>query len=166
MLADNFTSTVADIRHRHRKVVRMTALIVTGDVEACLRAVILTTFPCLCHCCIVVYRRKRHEMETLRITAGSLELWYLLWTTCWTLQPCWTNSRLALDWRRRDTSVCNNALQIMRVINSLDHIIVKALRRRQNGRHFTDDIFKCILSNKNVWFSIEISPKIVPGVSN
>ena len=36
------------------------------------------------------------------------------------------------------------------------------LRPRQNGRHFTDDIFKCIFLNENVSISIEISPKIVP----
>ena len=33
---------------------------------------------------------------------------------------------------------------------------------RQNGRHFADDIFKCIFLNKNVWISINISLKCVP----
>ena len=32
----------------------------------------------------------------------------------------------------------------------------------QNGRHSTDDIFKCIFLNKNAWTSIEISLKFVP----
>ena len=36
------------------------------------------------------------------------------------------------------------------------------LRPRQNGRHFPDDIFKCIFLNENVWISIKISLKIVP----
>ena len=36
------------------------------------------------------------------------------------------------------------------------------LRPRQNGRHFTDDIFKCIFLNENVWISIKISLKFVP----
>ena len=36
------------------------------------------------------------------------------------------------------------------------------LRPRQNGRHFSDDIFKCIFVNENVWISIEISLKFVP----
>ena len=36
------------------------------------------------------------------------------------------------------------------------------LRPRQNGRHFTDDIFKCILLNENVWIMIKISLKFVP----
>ena len=30
-----------------------------------------------------------------------------------------------------------------------------------NGRHFADDIFKCIFLNENVWISIEISLKFV-----
>ena len=34
------------------------------------------------------------------------------------------------------------------------------LRPRQNGRHFADDIFKCIFLNENVW--IKVSLKFVP----
>ena len=36
------------------------------------------------------------------------------------------------------------------------------LRPRQNGRHFPDDIFKCIFLNETVWISITISLKFVP----
>ena len=36
------------------------------------------------------------------------------------------------------------------------------LRPRQNGRHFADDILKCIFLNENVWIPIEISLKFVP----
>ena len=39
---------------------------------------------------------------------------------------------------------------------------VDTLRPRQNGRHFADDIFKCIFSNENVWILIKISLKFVP----
>ena len=39
---------------------------------------------------------------------------------------------------------------------------INSLRPRQNGRHFADDIFKCILLNENVWIPIKISPKFVP----
>ena len=35
----------------------------------------------------------------------------------------------------------------------------------QNGRHFADNILKCIFFNENVWFSTEISLKIIPGGS-
>ena len=33
---------------------------------------------------------------------------------------------------------------------------------RQNGRHFPDDIFKCIFLNENVWIPVKISLKFVP----
>ena len=33
---------------------------------------------------------------------------------------------------------------------------VNTLRPRQNGRHFADDMFKCIFLNENVWIPIEI----------
>ena len=36
------------------------------------------------------------------------------------------------------------------------------LRPKQNGRHFADDIFKCIFLNENVWTWIKISLKFVP----
>ena len=39
---------------------------------------------------------------------------------------------------------------------------VNTLRLRQNGRHFPDDIFKCIFLNENEWISINISLKFVP----
>ena len=40
--------------------------------------------------------------------------------------------------------------------------MLNTLRLRQNGRHFTDDIFKGIFSNENVWILIKISLKFVP----
>ena len=36
------------------------------------------------------------------------------------------------------------------------------MRPRQNGRHFPDDIFKCIFLNENALISISISLKFVP----
>ena len=39
---------------------------------------------------------------------------------------------------------------------------VNTLRPRQNGRHFPDDILKCIFLNENVWLSIKISWNFVP----
>ena len=41
-------------------------------------------------------------------------------------------------------------------------IKVNTLRPRQNGRHFADDIFKCIFLNENFWIPIKISLKFVP----
>ena len=41
-------------------------------------------------------------------------------------------------------------------------------RPRQNGRHFADDMFKCIFLTENVWIPIEISLTFVPkgSISN
>ena len=43
---------------------------------------------------------------------------------------------------------------------------VNTLRPRQNGRHFTDDILKCIFLNENIWILIQISLKFVPRGPN
>ena len=39
---------------------------------------------------------------------------------------------------------------------------INTLRPRWNGRHFTNDIFKCIFLTENSWFSLKISLKFVP----
>ena len=39
---------------------------------------------------------------------------------------------------------------------------VNTLRRRHNGRHFADNILKCIFLNEHVWIPIKISLKFVP----
>ena len=39
---------------------------------------------------------------------------------------------------------------------------INTLRPRQNGRHFPDDIFKCIFLDENVWIPIDISLMFVP----
>ena len=41
-------------------------------------------------------------------------------------------------------------------------MLLNTLRPRQNGRHFPDDISKCIFLNENTWISIKISLKFVP----
>ena len=44
-------------------------------------------------------------------------------------------------------------------------VTLNILRPRQHGRHFQDDIFKCIFVKENIWVSIKISLKFVPKVS-
>ena len=39
---------------------------------------------------------------------------------------------------------------------------INTLRPRQNGRHFTDDVFKCIFLNENVRILLKIPLKFVP----
>ena len=40
--------------------------------------------------------------------------------------------------------------------------MVQLIEAEKNGRHFPDDIFKCIFLNENVYISIKISLKFVP----
>ena len=39
---------------------------------------------------------------------------------------------------------------------------INTLRPRQNGRHFADDILKCVFFSTNLWILIKISVKFVP----
>ena len=41
---------------------------------------------------------------------------------------------------------------------------LNTLKPSQNGRHFADDIFKCIFWNENAWILLKISLKCVPMV--
>ena len=41
-------------------------------------------------------------------------------------------------------------------------LLFNTLRPRLNGRHFADDIFKCIFLNENAWITITISLKFIP----
>ena len=50
------------------------------------------------------------------------------------------------------------------VVHFTNVLLVNTLRQWQNGRHFVNDIFKCIFLNRNVWIPIEISLKFNPGV--
>ena len=48
--------------------------------------------------------------------------------------------------------------------NFVQNLDLNTLRLRQNGHHFTDDIFKCIFLNENLWISLKISLKFIPKV--
>ena len=52
--------------------------------------------------------------------------------------------------------------ETMLVYHPWDPLVFNTLRPRQNGRHFPDDIYKCIFLNENVWISIKISLIFVP----
>ena len=57
--------------------------------------------------------------------------------------------RVQLCWKNMKTTVSSQ--------NSFN-----TLRSRHNGRHFADDLYKCIFLNENIWISINISLKFVP----
>ena len=72
--------------------------------------------------------------------------------SCYNISPLWSPGAARQHPREFDT---NNTHTIM-----FDPL--NTLRLGQNGRHFPDDIFKCIFLNENVPISITISPKFVP----
>ena len=45
---------------------------------------------------------------------------------------------------------------------SMFALLLKHIEAETNGRHFADDIFKCIFLNENVWIPIKLSLKFVP----
>ena len=55
----------------------------------------------------------------------------------------------------------NNKISF-RLVISIYQQLVSTLRLRQNGRHYPDDIFKCIFLNENIRISIKISLRFVP----
>ena len=64
---------------------------------------------------------------------------------------------------------CKKSVVILTIISSfaaLEIVIVtiNTLRLRQDGRHFPDDILKCIFLNENVWISLTISLRCVRKV--
>ena len=66
-----------------------------------------------------------------------------LWQICW-------QSLIYTVWLGHCCVLCLLLLQI------------NTMRPTQNGRHFPDDIFKCIFLNENVWIFVKISLKFVP----
>ena len=59
--------------------------------------------------------------------------------------------------------ICRESPVACRTSRVTEHSF-SVLRPKQNGRHFADDVFKCIFLNENAWISLKISLKIVPRV--
>ena len=90
---------------------------------------------------------------------------YNVWTLSWFLASWWfiASSNNGLAPNRHQTIIStNDGLVYWRIYASSRPQWVNTLRPRQNGRHFPDDIFKCIFLNENEWISINISLKFVP----
>ena len=91
--------------------------------------------------------------------------WFRLWLfTCWApsryLNQCWLIcSTFYLNGRIQYYSLLKILLKTLPFLAVT--ICINTLRPRQNGRHFPDDIFKCIFL-ENIWISIQISLKFVP----
>ena len=73
-------------------------------------------------------------------------------------------SNLEVIPRELPTLLCTSIVQPMQMCSGgqdINHAIpwmdFKHTEARQDGRHFADDIFKCIFLNENIWILIKIS---------
>ena len=82
----------------------------------------------------------------------------------------WISMKVLLYFDANGNDVCSygissNKLALVWVVAwcRVDHYpnpcLINRLRPRQNGRHFADDIFKCIFLNGNVWIPIKNTMK-------
>ena len=84
---------------------------------------------------------------------GTAWLWWLAWAGAWLCYPLMWLSIYNKEW---DITV------IQPISSTSTSELFNTLRPKQNGRHFADDIFKCIFLNENDWISLTISLKFVP----
>ena len=75
-------------------------------------------------------------------------------------QPCTDSSTLL--WLLKSCSQNKQIFKSQKIAGLYQSYALNTLRPRQNGCHFADDIFKCILLTENVWIPIKISLKFVP----
>ena len=81
-------------------------------------------------------------------------------------QMVWDCESHPAHWEVRVLSACYVGIRKYKfeVVRMLLRLLFNTLKPRQNGRHFPDDIFKCIFLNENVWILIKISLNFVPRV--
>ena len=84
---------------------------------------------------------------------GFSEWFEMIWRWRSALNP----KRTWVDW-----SPCTGSLVMIILMLSGAVKYTHDLNSLRHGRHFADDIFKCIFLNENVWISIKISLKFVP----
>ena len=116
-----------------------------------------------------------HHMKMANVTGVVLPAEWHLWQWSWkpvsgkhlrrVSQTVWCDSRFVpSQW---ETALLCNAVSYWLGANlewclKLSGVGVNTLRLRQNGRHFPDDIFKCIFVNENVWILNTSWLKFVP----
>ena len=98
----------------------------------------------------------------------SLSLDLIIWTNVDFSSHVFCGIHLRAMSQEMFVKLIRNMCPEMTLLWLLPHLsgasFINTLRPRQNGRHFADAIFKCILLNENAWISLEISLKFVPKV--
>ena len=105
-----------------------------------------------CIACLAI-----NSIRNYKTSSSSYISWMLMFD--YTRSHGWYN-----QWEHQKKRGFTKPSPTSRLYNSLSPGICgfdfNTLRPRQNGRHFTDDMFKYL--NKNVWISIKISLNFVP----
>ena len=99
----------------------------------------------------------------LSLTAASILVWYFQYERQHEREKTLEQTeKLDAEWKElRDLMTGGSKV---RRRNQLRGLTLNALWPRQNGRHFADDLFKCIFLNENEWISLKISLKFVRKV--
>ena len=89
---------------------------------------------------------------------------------CYEIMHCWIKDCCVVGFENEVNKTVRSTVQLIPV-SIHDHANLapvlrqvadlNILRPRQNGRRFSDDVFKCISLNENVWILIKISLKFV-----
>ena len=97
------------------------------------------------------------------IKPAQVQIMALQWTAKWLSEPLVAQSTEAYSVTQPQWV---NTTGYAHIYGGDIHFLpqVKSSPPRQNGCHFTDDIFKCIFWNENVSISLKISLKFVPKV--
>ena len=104
-----------------------------------------------------LFRRRSKKAPKLRVTglcAGNSP-----GTGEFPAQMASNAENVSIWWRHHAshyTSMCWSA------VHEIIGTKLNTLRPRQNGRHFPDNIFKCIFLNESVWILLKFSLKFVP----
>ena len=78
----------------------------------------------------------------------------------WLVQDSYSKQVSRITWTNDDQVDC--CIYVSPGLFQKWLLSLNTLRPRQNGCHVTDNIFKCIFLNGNVWIPIEFSLKFVP----
>ena len=75
-----------------------------------------------------------------------------------------TESVVSIDKTRRFSFKCSVGIDININTDYLQTLVISTLKPKQNGRHLSDDIFKCIFLNEDVWIFVKIHCNLCPRI--
>ena len=127
--------------------------------------IVVATIPHNLLCNICIWQRQEDMWTTWQTTSHTLRMYEADFNgTNIYLNGHYENASRAWanNYISQNTARCNYLSVPYLAANASGTRVLNTLRPRRNGRHFADDIFKCIFLNENVWITVKISLKFVP----